>query len=443
MKKILKTLCLALVALMCFSTLGGCSGSGDGDGESSGNATALSDYRIVFGEGEEYGDEVVYAMTLQSSIKEKYGIELEIGTDYLNSGESYDSESKEILIGHTAYPQSQSAAERVSYLDYLISVDGNKIVLISGRPKALENCVNYFADNYISLKDGVLVLSSTEEYFEKFDNENAETEASLVSLNLRYAHNATQNNQSIREPRIVSFIKSNMPDSIGVQECEKFWKTRLDDALGKLGYVAAQSEEYDGSEWAFKNFIWYNSKTTALVEGGKIWLSATPLVPSKSYGSDFYITAAWAILENKDTGARYVHVNTHLVSNSSMIRIKEVDVLLAKLKTFENKGYDIFITGDFNDEMTTQTYKNMADKFTDARYATDDEIELSYSYNNYSSETEGPDKSKQNWIDYCFFKGENISIDKFDVVEKWNGGYMSDHNALKIHFTLNKKGADT
>ncbi len=442
MKRFLKAICLSLVLIICLSAIAGCTGTDeDQSSESTSNTHTLSSYKIIFGESAEYGEEVECAMILQSEIKAKYGIELEIGTDYLQEGETHNAESKEILVGHTSYEQSISAAERVSYLDYLISFDGNKIILISGRPSSLKSCVEYFLENYLSFDNNTLTLAKNEEHYEKFDRESAETSASLMSLNLRYAHNASQNNQGIREPRIVSFIKNRMPDSIGVQECEKFWKTRLDGKLAGLGYAAAQSEAYKGEDYAFKNFIWYNTKTTSLIEGGRIWLSETPLEPSKGYGSQYYISAAWAILENKDTGARYVHVNTHLNVDSAKIREKEIAVLLSKIKTFENKGYDVFITGDFNDEMSTSTYTTMTESFTDARYATTDTIELGYTYNNYNSETTPPSASKQNWIDYCFFKGEKISIDKFDVVDKHGGGYMSDHNALVINFTLNKKGA--
>ena len=63
----------------------------------------------------------------------------------------------------------------------------------------------------------------------------------IGSLNIRVASNAEEHEQGIREPRIISFIQTNKPDSIGTQECTAFWRERLDERMAEIGYRRAQN----------------------------------------------------------------------------------------------------------------------------------------------------------------------------------------------------------
>ncbi len=270
----------------------------------------------------------------------------------------------------------------------------------------------------------------------------------ITSLNLRFAFSAEEHSQAIREPRIYEFINDTLPNSVGVQECEWFWYDRLNKSIGELGYASAQDPAYDhssnpesihtreGSNYCFKNYIYYNTQSTRLIESGKIWLSETPYVPSKGFGSRFYISAAWALFEIKSTGEKYVHLNTHLNVDKSAIRKAEIDVLLAKAKEFEAQGYRVFITGDFNDDMMSESYSKMAAEYTDAKAVAKIAPALDYTYNNYWADNIEPNPEKRRLIDFCFFKGEGVGIEKFDIVDKWGGGYMSDHNALVVDVQL-------
>ncbi len=441
MKKHIKLFSLALAFITCFAVMTGCKDTGgESDTDISNAPYILDGCRIIYGEGGGYGSESASAMELQAQLKARYGLDVEIDTDYLEKGAEYDSESREILVGHTEYPQSKSAAQRVTRQDYLITVDGSKIVLMAGCTYSLEDCVEYFLENYITSEDGTLKLSTREEHLELHSYPYEKTTARIISLNLRYAHSAAQNNQGIREPRVIDFINEAKPDSIGFQECEKFWKTRLDANINELGYVAAQEEAYSASgDYAFKNYIFYNTNTTNLIQGGRIWLSETPNTPSQGYGSKYYISASWAVLEDKDTGAKYIHVNTHLNADNAQIREKEIVVLLAKIKTFVDKGYPVFITGDFNSDLKSDVYKTMTESFVDARKTAKDTSGL-YTYNGYSNEGVILDTDTYKCIDFCFYSEEPyICVEKFNVIDRWHGGYMSDHNALITDFTLYKR----
>ena len=260
----------------------------------------------------------------------------------------------------------------------------------------------------------------------------------IVSLNLRYAHSADMNNQGVREPRIIDFVGAVRPDSMGVQECEKFWLDRLYERLGALGYAPAQSEAYsEGGRYAFKNYIWYDKAKWELVESGRMWLSETPEVPSRAFGSRFYISAGWAVLKNKQTGKLAAHVNTHIDVTSSEIRLKEIEIIKGKIRELEEKGYPVFVTGDFNSEEGSDEYLSMTEELLDARHTAADSTELN-TFNGYSVEGAVIPAEKYKRIDFCFYNGSvsGATVDSFKVVDRWQDGYMSDHNAVVVDVKL-------
>ena len=256
----------------------------------------------------------------------------------------------------------------------------------------------------------------------------------IISLNLRYAHDPEMNNQAKREPRIVQFVKDHRPDMLGVQECEKFWRERLVATIGALGYVPAQPEAFgEDGKYAFKNFIWYNAENNELLDSGRIWLSETPDVPSKGFGSRFYISAGYAVVKNKQTGECAAYVNTHLDVEKLERRMNEIKVIKQKIKELEDKGYSVFVTGDFNDDQDSDVYRSMRESLLDARETAELSTDMN-TFNFCNSENVVIAKEKYRRLDYCFHNGDKTGaeIKSFDVVDRWNGGYMSDHNALII-----------
>ena len=75
--------------------------------------------------------EVKAALNIRKSLDRFCEAQAEVGDDFIKDGEVYDSESLEILVGHTAYPESAEAAKKIGYGDYGVIAVGNKIVLIA------------------------------------------------------------------------------------------------------------------------------------------------------------------------------------------------------------------------------------------------------------------------------------------------------------------------
>ena len=114
-------------------------------------------------------------------------------------------------------------------------------------------------------------------------------------------------------------------------------------------------------------------------------------------------------------------------------------MLFEKLTAFESQGYPVFLTGDFNSQMSSSIYSKATNKLVDARKTAKITTNL-LTFNGYSTEGVELDPDTYRCMDYCFYTNNtNIYSEKFDVVEKQNGGYMSDHNALVIDITLYKR----
>jgi len=384
------------------------------------NDIDLSEYKIIRADnGKQI--EVDAALLLKNRITELCSVTLAIGTDWTPS--NTEGNPKEILIGNTNYSQTAEVLAELNMKDYAIKVFENQIVITGGSPETTYSAVEYFLENYIDFSSQKPILKSRENYTMKYDYLYEELNIKVVSLNVLTATSAIKNQQGEREPRIVSFVNEYQPDSMGVQECEVFWRMRLDAVLG--GYARAQEVTT-----VTKNYIYYRKDKLKVVDSGVFWLSETPEESSKGFGSNFYISCCWAIFESLENGSRYVHMNTHLDVNSEEIRVKELTVLLPRAQQFIDDGYAVIITGDFNSSEDSVIYSTItATDLKSSRYLTKDTSSTG-TFNGLVEKAvyKGP-------IDYCFVNKE-VSVDKYRVIVKQDDGFMSDHNALYIEMKV-------
>lgn len=382
----------------------------------------LSDFTVVYSGRSDRTAEKTLAVGLRDSLRTRCGVTLSMATD-----SDADGTGKVILVGNTACAQSASVLSELTREDWAVRRVGDAIVLAGGCRERLKEAIAYFLENGVASDGSLLAIGHTERHTYEF----AQTQLSLASLNLRTTNAA---NQELREPRIVGFVKETQPDSIGTQECTVSWRTRLDRAFGDIGYQRAQLTHPNPQ--AMKNYIWYNPKTVKVADAGYFWLSETPTFASQGFGSQYYISAAWAILENLTTGVRYVHINTHLDVNEESIRMQELEVLFSYIDDFRARGLPVFVTGDFNSTPDSPVIQSCLEKLTDSRSAAEKTVST-HTYNAYGGDESATYRSKKT-IDYCLFSGP-VTVERFNVTEKQNGGWISDHNALTVQATICKR----
>lgn len=379
----------------------------------------LSLYSVVRGELTSE-TEISAAQHIKKFFNDEYSINLAITTDWKVKTE-YDPNSYEIIVGVTDYTESKQLKETLTRLDYSIVLSGNKIVILGGSDEKTLQAAQYFTENLILKSNDKVTLKSEENVLVKGEYKYNETDISVISLNLKAAKNAQQNYQAQREPLIISFVEEKKPYSVGFQECENFWLSRLEGNF--TNYTTAH--KIPGT----KNNIFYNKNLVTLVQNGVFWLSETPDVASYGFGSTFMISCAWAIFEVKATGARYVHMNTHLDYTSAEIRDKEVVVLIKRMNGFIDMGYAVIVTGDFNAYNNSTVYAQMTANMKDSRVIAPVTTNIG-TYNNFDI-----NRTYTGPIDYCFINKE-IKAYKYFVVDKYKNSFLSDHNALYVELCI-------
>ncbi len=259
-------------------------------------------------------------------------------------------------------------------------------------------------------------------------------EIKVVSFNL----DANEATLAERAERLLPLILSFEPDSIGVQEARGSWNRKLNDGLVRQGYVRVGVDaggNANGSDAYFATYIFFRKDKYQLIDSGTFWMSKTPDVPS-IYDStvDCNRTCTWALLEDKETGFRYVHMNTHLDWMNMEVNKIQVAMIREQIERFEAMGYPVFATGDYNCDEGTASYHEMlqSDVIADSKHVAEKTMNLGTypSYGQYDVTVEKP-------IDYVFVTKDMMDVHEYKVIDEKPGGeYVSDHNGLFVHATV-------
>ena len=102
------------------------------------------------------------AVDLRKYIMNQTTVSLDLGDDWIKKGESYNSESFEILIGDTDYPETAVVRDSITYGQYAVRGVGNKIVIFSytdnGYTRAFTEFQSILKNNTVKNDDGSYTL---------------------------------------------------------------------------------------------------------------------------------------------------------------------------------------------------------------------------------------------------------------------------------------------
>ncbi len=250
--------------------------------------------------------------------------------------------------------------------------------------------------------------------------EKAEDAVRAMSFNVR-CRDDKDGSVKNRSKIVKAIIEQYAPDSFGVQEATGEWMDILSEGLGeKYAFVGeARDESGYGSEYSS---VFYLKDKYNLIDEGTIWLSETPEVKyTKSFDSACHRVATWALLENKETGERYTHLNTHLDHVLEETRVGQIKVLINKLEQLKQDG-KVICTGDFNTEPSGEVYAEMIKHADDAceKAKNSDEGITFHNYGKIEEFSSGP-------IDYVFVT-EGIKVNTFKIIRNTaKDMYPSDH----------------
>lgn len=220
-----------------------------------------------------------------------------------------------------------------------------------------------------------------------------------------------------RIPLVLTQIRSELPDILGVQEAHRQWMDVLEQGLPEYAYVGVGRD--DGAREGEYSPVFYRKDRFTLLDSGTFWLSETPDVPSYGWGAACRRICSFAVLHDSQNGKTFAAVNTHLDHISELARVEGVKLVAAKLHDLGDMPS--VCTGDFNTFETDAPYRTMTDSMQDSKYiaAVSDNGRTYHGFDN-------PDV-KDSPIDFVFVS-PGINVRRYCILrEKINGQYPSDH----------------
>lgn len=242
----------------------------------------------------------------------------------------------------------------------------------------------------------------------------------VVTFNLRYTGTG-ETSIAYRAPLMAAQLKEIDADSMGFQEATLRWMIYLEKNLPDYDYVGVSRA--DGRLLGEFSPVFYKKDKYNAVDWGTFWLSKTPeKAGSKDWDSNNVRICTWVLLENKQTGERYVHLNTHLDHISEEARENQMKVLLTKVNEFVGE-YPIVLTGDFNDVTGSPMYNIVTEVLKDSSFIAP-VTDSKYTYHAY-----GEAESK---IDFVFVSDDVTPLVYHVIDDKIDDTYLSDHYGIYV-----------
>ena len=226
---------------------------------------------------------------------------------------------------------------------------------------------------------------------------------------------------------IAEDVDTVKPDIVGFQEV----------TFVHYDYLVSAMPDYDSEIFYRDDFIlsegcpiFYRRDLFTRIDSGSFWLSETPDVMSKDWGSQHYRIANYVILEEKDSGKRFVVFNTHLDHVSEEARIRGIAVVLDKIAEFGD--LPAILMGDLNATPGSETILSTRESFDDAHdiAAVSDE---GATFHKWGTQ---PDRKR---IDYILLSKGDAAVSEYRILDNYHadvGAYSADHASIYIRLTL-------
>lgn len=207
-------------------------------------------------------------------------------------------------------------------------------------------------------------------------------------------------------------------DVIGVQEATPEWMRVLTEGLPDYDYVGVGRD--NGSDKGEYSAVFYKKDKYRVLDSGTFWLSETPEVPSKDWDAACTRICSYALLEDKQTGARFAHANSHFDHVGEVAQQNEAKLVSAFVR---DKFADVpcAFTADMNVLPTSEPYRIMTASLRDAAVTCTDSVKRGTFHNAH------PDKITDSTIDYVLYAGAWEPVHFRTVTVGIDDRFVSDH----------------
>jgi len=197
----------------------------------------------------------------------------------------------------------------------------------------------------------------------------------MMTYNLLNDHpkfaNTPAKNWADRYPYVLQHIGLLQPDILAIQEGSTPQIEVIQAAFPNLDYYGPQAGGNYGGEQVG---IFYDRTQFCVLDKGTFWLSKTPEVCSKDWGSTHHRICTWLQLQEEQTGTIFFHFNTHLEAQKKQVRQQQIQVILDKITALihQNPAVAVVLTGDLNASDKSLVYRaitkaNLGDTFVGAK----------------------------------------------------------------------------
>lgn len=251
----------------------------------------------------------------------------------------------------------------------------------------------------------------------------------VMSFNIRYDNpDDGPNAWPHRRDRVAGLIRFHEADVVGVQEAEAHQLAELDARLP--GFARTGVGRADGRAAGEFSAILYRADRLALLDSGTFWLSGTPEVPgSKGWDTAIERIATWGRFEDRRTGCRHLHLNTHFDHVGERARQESARLIRRRLASLA-AGLPVVVTGDLNalpgsapyDILTREEMPGAAPPLVDAFHAT-----RAPHYGPTATWTEFRAIEPGRRIDYVMVSPGVAVLSHAILPDYWEGRFPSDH----------------
>ena len=257
----------------------------------------------------------------------------------------------------------------------------------------------------------------------------------VMTFNIRYGTAADgENAWEKRESILLDCIQAARPDVLGVQEALEFQVASILDRLP--GWRAFGEGRYQGIAMPDRPHesmggescrILYDAERLELAGHATFWHSETPDVPgSVSWGNDLPRVTTWGMFAFRDSGKRFVVMNTHYHWGEPYVR-EATRLNIRKWKEIAG-GLPTVLMGDFNLAPAAEAHGMLCRAephggagFVDAWQAMQRDESGAGTYNAFQGDRSG---DRIDWI----LVTPSMSVRETEIVRtESNGRFPSDH----------------
>lgn len=307
----------------------------------------LAEYKLVVSPSDSSAKDI--AKELQQSIKKFCGAELKMVGSHITPSE------KEILIGNTGRNESNAALSQLSGLEYVITVNGSKIIVGGNTSMATSLAVDNFIEtfmsndfsstckipsNYNDVQQGTITLKGGE------DPALAEgADLRIMSFNILAELWDTTAKATLpgRDKNVAAILLAYKPDVVGLQETTDLWYSLLEPKLEGIYKFASYKIPSGATNYST---MMYNVETTELIE-------CNTVVYSKRNSAQMR-NLTWARFRRISDGAEYIVTCTHWDITDERINAQWPENAQLLKDLYAKYKLPIFCTGDYNSDESEQ-----------------------------------------------------------------------------------------